>query len=93
MAFSSDSVQVFLSVLDNGSFSAAARKLQRVPSAVSMAIAQLESELDMRLFDRVGREPRPTAAAAQWVDNSSGAIAKVSRSSNPICSASACRLS
>lgn len=63
MAFSSDSVQVFLSVLDNGSFSAAARKLQRVPSAVSMAIAQLESELDMRLFDRVGREPRPTAAA------------------------------
>ena len=38
MAFSSDSVQVFLAVLDYGSFSAAARALGRVPSAVSMAV-------------------------------------------------------
>lgn len=63
MAFSSDNIQVFLSVLDQGSFSAAARSLSRVPSAVSMAIAHLEAELDMSLFDRSGREPRPTAAA------------------------------
>ncbi|MDB5732294.1 MAG: transcriptional regulator, LysR family [Variovorax sp.] len=63
MSFSSDSVQVFLAVLDHGSFSAAARSLRRVPSAVSMAIAQLEAELDLPLFDRGGREPRPTAAA------------------------------
>jgi DNA-binding transcriptional LysR family regulator len=63
MAFSSDSVQVFLAVLDQGSFSAAARALSRVPSAVSMTIAHLEAELDVALFDRSGREPRPTAAA------------------------------
>lgn len=63
MAFGSDSVQVFLAVLDHGSFSAAARALGRVPSAVSMAIAQLEAELDLPLFDRSGREPRPTDAA------------------------------
>jgi DNA-binding transcriptional LysR family regulator len=63
MGFSSESVQVFLAVLDHGSFSAAARSLGRVPSAVSMAIAGLEAELDLPLFDRVGREPRPTAAA------------------------------
>lgn len=63
MAFSSDSVQVFLAVLDQGSFSAAARALSRVPSAVSMTIAHLEAELDVTLFDRSGREPRPTAAA------------------------------
>ena len=63
MAFSSDSVQVFLAVLDHGSFSAAARTLSRVPSAVSMTIAHLEAELDVQLFDRSGREPRPTAAA------------------------------
>jgi len=62
-AFNSDSVQVFLAVLDQGSFSAAARSLSRVPSAVSMAIAHLEAELDVQLFDRSGREPRPTAAA------------------------------
>ena len=63
MAFTSDSVNLFLAVLDQGSFSAAARALGRVPSAVSMAMGQLEAELDMALFDRAGREPRPTAAA------------------------------
>ena len=63
MAFSSDSVHLFLAVLDHGSFSAAARALGRVPSAVSMAMGHLEAELDMALFDRRGREPRPTAAA------------------------------
>ncbi|GGE53546.1 transcriptional regulator [Agaricicola taiwanensis] len=63
MAFTSDSVHVFLAVLDHGSFSAAARHLGRVPSAVSMAIAGLEAELDVALFDRRGREPRPTPAA------------------------------
>lgn len=63
MAFTSDNVQVFLTVLDRGSFSAAARALGRVPSAVSMTIAHLEAELNLQLFDRRGREPQPTAAA------------------------------
>ena len=63
MAFTSETVRIFLSVLDHGSFSAAARALGRVPSAVSMAIAGLEAELDLALFDRAGREPVPTAAA------------------------------
>lgn len=63
MVFSSDTVQLFLAVLDHGSFSAAARALKRVPSAVSMAMANLEAELALQLFDRSGREPQPTAAA------------------------------
>ena len=63
MPFSADQVPLFLAVLDAGSFSAAARKLGRVPSAVSMAVAQLEAELDLQLFDRSGREPVPSAAA------------------------------
>ncbi|UUC93901.1 MULTISPECIES: LysR family transcriptional regulator [Comamonas] len=63
MPFSADQVPLFLAVLDAGTFSAAARKLGRVPSAVSMAIAQLEAELDLQLFDRSGREPVPSAAA------------------------------
>ncbi|MCY1281525.1 HTH-type transcriptional regulator YhaJ [compost metagenome] len=60
---SNDSIQVFLAVLDKGSFSAAARALGRVPSAVSMSIANLEADLGLSLFDRSGREPRPTEAA------------------------------
>ncbi len=62
-AFNSETVSVFLAVLDTGSFSAAARQLGRVPSAVSMAIANLEAELALELFDRRGREPKPTAQA------------------------------
>lgn len=63
MAFSSENVLLFLAVLDHGSFSAAARALRRVPSAVSMAIGNLEAELGLPLFERSGREPQPTAAA------------------------------
>jgi DNA-binding transcriptional LysR family regulator len=63
MALSSDNVLVFLAVLDHGSFSAAARALGRVPSAVSMTMAQLEAELDLVLFERTPREARPTPVA------------------------------
>ncbi|KJU77757.1 LysR family transcriptional regulator [Pseudomonas chengduensis] len=63
MAFNSETLRVFLAVLDGGSFSSAARQLGRVPSAVSMAIAQLEAELDLELFDRSTRKALPTQAA------------------------------
>ena len=63
MAISSDDILVFLAVLDNGSFSAAARSLGRVPSAVSMSIGLLEVELDLVLFDRSRREAKPTEVA------------------------------
>ena len=61
--FDSDAIQTLLAVLDHGSFSAAARALGKVPSAVSMQIAQLEAALNMPLFAREGREPKPLPAA------------------------------
>ena len=57
MNFNSDSIELFLAVIERGSFSAAARALGRVPSAVSMGIANLEAELGYPLFDRSHREP------------------------------------
>ena len=63
MNFSSDNIELFLAVLDRGSFSAAARSLRRVPSAVSMGIANMEAELGSLLFDRSHREPVPTPQA------------------------------
>ncbi|MFI8415478.1 LysR family transcriptional regulator [Serratia sp. NPDC078593] len=63
MNFSSDNIELFLAVLERGSFSAAARALRRVPSAVSMGIANMEAELGFQLFDRTHREPVPTAMA------------------------------
>ncbi|SQI39454.1 HTH-type transcriptional regulator gltC [Providencia alcalifaciens] len=59
MPFNSENLMIFLTVLDKGSFSAAARALHRVPSAISMAIANLEAELGFSLFERHTRSLNP----------------------------------
>lgn len=63
MPVSSEDIKVFLAVLDCGSFSAAARSLGRVPSAVSMSVGLMEAELGLLLFDRSGREAKATPEA------------------------------
>lgn len=53
-----DQLQVFLAVAETGSFSAAARRLNRAQSVVSYTIANLEAQLEVKLFSREGtREP------------------------------------
>jgi DNA-binding transcriptional LysR family regulator len=56
-----DQLRVFVAIADHGSFSAAARRLRRAQSAVSNAIANLESTLGVTLFDRSGWKPHMTA--------------------------------
>lgn len=63
-----DQLRIFLAVAEEGSFQRAARKLGRAISVVSYGIAGLESQLDVRLFDRQGsRLPRLTEAGAALV--------------------------
>lgn len=63
-----DHLRTFLAVVEEGSFNAAARKLGRAISVVSYAIAQLETQLDVRLFDREGsRKPQLTEAGRALV--------------------------
>lgn len=58
-----DHLRCFLAVVEEGSFNQAAKKLGRAISVVSYAISQLETQLDVRLFDREGsRKPRLTEA-------------------------------
>ncbi len=57
-----DQLTTFLAVVDEGSFSAAGRRLGRVQSAVSYAVAQLEQALGSRLFDRSRKTPTLTTA-------------------------------
>lgn len=57
-----DQLEVFITVAEEGSFSAAARRLHRAQSAVSYAVATLEAGLDVQLFDRAGRTPILTDA-------------------------------
>lgn len=67
-----DHLRTFLAVVEEGSFNAAARKLGRAISVVSYAIAQLEADLDLRLFDREGsRRPRLTEAGQALVARAS----------------------
>ena len=63
MNINQEQLIIFKTVIESGSFSAAARKLGKVPSAVSMSIANLEIDLNLSLFHRVGREPVPTPQA------------------------------
>ncbi len=55
-----DQLRALVAVVDEGSFSAAARKLRRVQSAVSSAMANLEAQLGITIWDRSTRIPRLT---------------------------------
>jgi len=60
-AVSLDQLRAFIAAVDEGSFSAAGRKLYRVQSAVSGWISGLEAQLDVVLFDRTARFPKLTS--------------------------------
>lgn len=55
-------IQLFVKVVEEGSFSAVARSLGITPSAVSRQINQLEKDLDGRLFQRTTRKQSLTEA-------------------------------
>lgn len=55
-------IQLFVKVVEEGSFSAVARSMGITPSAVSRQISQLEKELQGRLFQRTTRKQSLTEA-------------------------------
>jgi DNA-binding transcriptional LysR family regulator len=50
-----DQLRTFIAAAEEGSFSAAGRKLRRAQSVVSQTLANLETRLGVNLFDRGGR--------------------------------------
>ncbi|AIR03378.1 transcriptional regulator [Cedecea neteri] len=60
MRYSPESLEAFLQAVETGSFSAAARKLKKSQSTISSAIANLEADLGVTLFDRHARQPTLT---------------------------------
>jgi DNA-binding transcriptional LysR family regulator len=74
-----DQLHVFLSVVEEGSFSKAARRLRRVQSAVSYAIANLERLLEVELFDRSGRVPVLTDAGRALVSDARAVCERMDR--------------
>lgn len=57
-----DQLRTFIAAAEQGSFSAAGRKLRRAQSVVSQTLANLELQLGVTLFDRSARYPRLTEA-------------------------------
>lgn len=56
-AITLDQLRTFIATAEEGSFSAAGRKLQRVQSAVSYAMANLETQVGVTLWDRSSKIP------------------------------------
>lgn len=63
-----DDIQPFLSLIREGSLSAAARQLRVEHATVARRIDRLEADLGVRLFDRLPRGWRPTAEAMALVE-------------------------
>jgi DNA-binding transcriptional LysR family regulator len=63
-----DDLKLFATVMERGSFAAAARALDLDPSQVSRAVAALEGELGFRLFQRSTRKLSPTEAGAIYFE-------------------------
>jgi DNA-binding transcriptional LysR family regulator len=52
-----DQLRTFIAAADEGSFSAAGRRLRRAQSVVSQTLANLEGQVGVKLFDRRGHFP------------------------------------
>lgn len=74
------SLEVVDAVARNGSFSAAAQELHRVPSAVSYTVRQLEEWLAVPLFVRRHRDVELTPAGVWFLKVKGVLLSKNSRS-------------
>ena len=61
-AITLDQFRVFVTIVDTGSFAAAARQLNRTQSAVTYTVQKLEEQTGLDLFDRSSYRPTLTTA-------------------------------
>ncbi len=71
---SPESLRAFVLAAELGSFSAAARRLNKAQSAVSTAIANLEIDAGVLLFDRSTRSPTLTAEGRALLPHANGIL-------------------
>jgi DNA-binding transcriptional LysR family regulator len=72
-----DQLRAFIAAVDEGSFSAGARKLRRAQSAVSELVSNLEAQVGVVLFDRSERYPKLTPAGVLLVADARNVVANV----------------
>ena len=69
-----ENYRAFVLAAELGSFSAAARQMRKAQSAVSTAIANLEIDTGLDLFDRSGRNPVLTGAGLALLPDAKGIL-------------------
>lgn len=74
MSFKKDHLRYFVTVAEEGQITRAAQKLFIAQPALSQAIAQLESELGLSLFERHARGVRLTGAGEAFLDKAQAAV-------------------
>jgi DNA-binding transcriptional LysR family regulator len=72
-----DQLRAFIAAVDEGSFSAGARRLHRAQSAVSELVSNLEAQIGVMLFDRSERYPKLTPAGVLLVADARSVVANV----------------
>jgi DNA-binding transcriptional LysR family regulator len=72
-----DQLRAFIAAVDEGSFSAGARRLHRTQSAVSELVSNLEAQIGVVLFDRSERYPKLTPAGVLLVADARSVVANV----------------
>lgn len=72
-----DQLRMLVAIDDAGSFTAAARQVDRAQSAVSHAIAGLELDMGVALFDRTTRTPKITSAGRAVLAEARTILARV----------------
>ena len=71
-------------IVDTGSFAAAARASNMVPSALTYRVRQMEEALDVLLFDRSSRQARLTDAGAELVREGATLLAEIDAVANRV---------
>jgi DNA-binding transcriptional LysR family regulator len=71
-------------IADTGSFAAAARSLNMVPSALTYRVRQMEEALDVLLFDRSSRQAQLTEAGAELIREAGGLLAEIDAIANRV---------
>ena len=79
-----DALSMLHAIAEAGSFAAAARSLNLVPSALTYRVRQIEDALDVLLFDRRSRQAKLTAAGDELLREGARLLADVDAIANRV---------
>ncbi len=83
-ALTPDALAMLRTIAESGSFAAAARALDLVPSALTYRVRQIEDALDVLLFDRSSRQARLTPAGTELLREGSRLLDEIDAIANRV---------